>query len=119
MLDLLERLEYKMLHNRVRVILRDKPKTRNSDQELVLEVWEQFGLYLSNSQKAKFLEIPTSDTITRVRRKIQEGGEYQATENIKKFRKIKSMIVQQNIPKTKEVDKLFDDTDFAVKKYWI
>jgi hypothetical protein len=107
-----------MLNNRVRDVLKNNYKARNSDQELVIEVWEKYGLFLSAGQRAKILEIPSSDTITRCRRKIQENGEYQADESVKIHRKIKSMIIEQAIPKTKEIDKLFDDSDYQVKKYW-
>ena len=108
-----------MLNNKVREVLENNRKARNSDQELVIDVWEKYGLYLSVEQRAKFLLIPSSDTITRCRRKIQENGEYQADENIKRHRKIKSMIIEQKIPKAKQIDKLFDDADYEVKKYWV
>jgi hypothetical protein len=108
-----------MLNNKVRQILENNYKARNSDQELVIQVWEKYGLYLTGEQRAKLLEIPSSDTITRCRRKIQENGEFPADESVKMHRKIKSMIIEQAIPKTKEVDKLFDDADYQVKKYWV
>ena len=79
-------------------ILATTPAARNSDKELLLATWEAFGLQLTFTQQQQFLGLPSSESITRVRRKLQEQGRYPATERIKKTRELKSMIVQQNMP---------------------
>jgi hypothetical protein len=79
-------------------VLERNLNARNSDKVLFLQVWEEMGFYLSDSQRQKFLSLPSSESITRVRRKLQEQGRYPATERIKKTRELKSMIVQQNMP---------------------
>lgn len=85
-------------HIIVENVLARNEKARNSDKILFLAVWEEMGFYLSDTQKQRFLSLPSSESITRVRRKLQEQGRYPATERIKKSRELKSMIVQQNMP---------------------
>ena len=72
---------------------------RNSDKVLQLEVWDQLGFGLSETQKKRFLSLPSTETINRIRRKLQEQGRYPATDTIHKTRQLKSMVVQQNMPK--------------------
>lgn len=71
---------------------------RNSDRVLLLQTWEDMGFHLTATQYQQFLSLPSSESITRVRRKLQEQGRYPATERIKKARELKSIIIQQNMP---------------------
>jgi hypothetical protein len=87
-----------MIHNQVEQILRDEPKTRDSDKLLLLKVWEEYGLYLSEAQKDKFLHAPSSETVRRVRQKIQEQGKYPANHLISRHRRFKSLQMQQITP---------------------
>lgn len=73
-------------------------EARNSDKILLLDVWDKLGFGLSESQRQRFMRMPSAETITRIRRKLQEKGEYPATKRIKETRELKSMIVQQNMP---------------------
>lgn len=82
-------------------VLRDHPETRSSDRELYIQVWENYGFHMSEGQKAKFRELPSSETIRRVRQKLQEQGHYAATERVKRHRNFKSMEVQQKMPQTR------------------
>lgn len=75
------------------------PKARDSDKVLFLEVWEMMGFYLSDIQKAKFMNLPSTETIHRIRRKLQQQGKWEASSNVSNSRRLKSLIVQQNMPK--------------------
>lgn len=81
--------------------LRDHPDTRSSDKELYILVWEHYGFFMSASQKAKFRDLPSSETIRRIRQKLQEKGSYPADEKIRKHRKFKGLEVQQKMPQTR------------------
>lgn len=87
-----------LINKTVEAILRDEPVTRNSDKALLLHVWRKLGLNLTAEQMAKLRDMPSAETITRVRRKIQEGGQYQATERIKSTRHHKDLSMQQIAP---------------------
>lgn len=94
-------------------MLRDYPATRDSDRELYLKVWEQYGFILSDAQRAKFRDLPSSETIRRVRQKLQEQGLYKAQERIRRHRKFKGLEVQQKMPQTKpeRVEPLLENRD--------
>lgn len=79
-------------------VLREHPETRNSDKELILEVWDLMGFSLSYQQKLKFRELPSTETIRRVRQRIQAEGKYPAIEQIRQERQLKSLVIQQNEP---------------------
>jgi hypothetical protein len=87
--------------NLVEQILRDNEKTRNSDKLLLLEIWTRLGFELTDAQRSKFIDMPSSETIRRIRQKIQEGGKYPATERIRSERYHKSLVMQQNAPSAK------------------
>jgi hypothetical protein len=63
-----------------------------------MDVWDKLGFGMSETQRQRFLSMPSAETITRIRRKLQEQGRFEATKNIKKTRELKSMVVQQNMP---------------------
>lgn len=82
----------------VESILRHVPMTRNSDTELLLVYMHKAGIELTESQKAKFREMPAPETITRFRRKLQEQGKYEASPEVNearynKFKQYKETIV--------------------------
>lgn len=85
----------------IETVLKESPETRSSDKELYIKVWEHYGFYMSESQKAEFRELPSSETIRRIRQKLQEKGQYQASEKIARHRHVKSQEVQQRMPTTK------------------
>jgi len=86
-------------HLIVESILSRDPETRNSDKKLILAVWDYMGLNLSDTQKAKFMDMPPAETIRRLRQKLQERGRYRASDSVRHERYIKSLIMQQNEPK--------------------
>lgn len=76
-------------------VLRAIPATRNSDKLLVTQVW---ALYYRDIIKRPegggpkyitledVLQLPSSDTLTRWRRKLQEDGKYPPSEQVAKAR---------------------------------
>ncbi len=81
----------------VEKILKDQPNTRYSDKELLMEVWSYMGLVLTSEQKRAFRNLPSSETITRIRRKFQEAGKYLPTEEITKERHDKAEQMKQEM----------------------
>ena len=86
------------LNNTIEHVLTNYPEARDSDRYLILKVWEAYGLYLSESQKDKFMGCPSTESIRRTRQKLQERGKYKASERVSRHRRIKSYVVQQNAP---------------------
>ena len=74
------------VEDQVRKILRDNPSTRSSNDELIVKVYESYGLYLSPQQINALRKAPSFETITRCRRKIQAGGELKASITVQKLR---------------------------------
>lgn len=79
------------IHNKVLHILKDNPATRADDYVLILEVLKEYidtdmsieTLLLNHS----VLGIPSIETITRARRKLQEEYPYLVDEDAKRIRK--------------------------------
>lgn len=89
------------LHDRILKILEEKPVTRNSDTELMLEIWASFGLYLSKEQAELLKSLPKLESITWARRTIQNDlGLYKASERIEKARMDKASTIRKNIART-------------------
>ena len=74
-------------------ILRLVPATRSSDVELLLTYMQRAGMELTPKQISKFRDLPTPETLTRIRRKLQEQGKYEATHQVNeaRFNKFKEM----------------------------
>lgn len=85
------------------ILGRDR-QARNSDKHLLLKVWEHQGLYLTETQRAKFMDVASAESIRRTRQKLQENGAYPADQVISGHRRFKGAQVQQNIPKTDPED---------------
>ena len=81
----------------VESILRHVKDTRSSDTELLLVYMHKAGIELTEPQKAKFREMPTPETITRIRRKLQEQGKYEATHQVNEARYNKFKEMKQTI----------------------
>lgn len=69
----------KTIKELVREILKDNPQTRDDDWKLVFKVWEAQGLMLNKKQQELFKECAIPDSITRIRRELQEAGYYVGT----------------------------------------
>lgn len=79
-------------------ILSVSHRARNSDKELLILYMQKYGMNLTDNQILKFRDMPSPETIRRVRQKIQESGRYQADQKIKSERDWKSLRMQQNAP---------------------
>ena len=101
---------------RVRNILEFVPATRSSDTELLLVYWQKAGLDLTPEQVQKIKDMPTPDTLTRIRRKIQEGGEYPATKQAEESRYNKFKNVKQNI-NNEDAEKLLASKGYKILPY--
>lgn len=101
---------------RVKNILEFVPKTRNSDIELLIIYWQKAGVNLSNEQIQKIKELPSPDTLTRIRRKIQENGEFPASKSVEDARFAKFKQVKQNI-KSEDAEKLLEAKGIKVLPY--
>lgn len=101
---------------RVKNILEFAPKTRNSDIELLIIYWQKAGVNLSNEQIQKIKELPSPDTLTRIRRKIQENGEFPATKEVNEARYNKFKNVRQHI-KSEDAEKLLEAKGIKVLPY--
>lgn len=82
-------------------ILSQSITARNSDKELILRVMEHYGIFLDDTQQARFKKMPSTETFRRIRQKIQEGGKYPADQKIGSERRYKGMRMQQYGPKLK------------------
>lgn len=89
-------------------VLAVKPITRSSDKHLILAVWHLLGLHLTEDQRATFMGLPSSETIRRVRQKLQEQGKFPPVEKVGRERRTRSLQVQQSIPQAspERVEKL-------------
>ena len=86
--------ELRKLEDLVRVILREYPDTRNSDNLLyvyVIGYYNEEALKVPLSEYLMYfsdLKIPRAESVARVRRKLQEDNpELRATESVRKWRK--------------------------------
>lgn len=82
-------------------ILSMSREARNSDKALQIIYMQKFGMNLTDEQIETFKTMPSLDTVTRIRRKLQEGGSYEADQKIKRERDWKAMRMQQNAPTAK------------------
>lgn len=69
MQDVAEKIE--LLYPQVEDVLRDSAMARNSDKILTWKIWQKFYGVAGVIGEEMFYELPDVDSITRVRRKIQ------------------------------------------------
>jgi hypothetical protein len=78
------------LKAKIKKLLEIKPQLRNSDKELLLEIFRIKGVGLTQAQEEKIRDLPAFESITRARRKAQEEYEkLQAVEVIKQAKQVK------------------------------
>lgn len=87
--------------DQVEEVLSYSRQARNSDKELLLQFMQNSGMNLSLVQMEKFRNMPSSETIRRIRQKLQEGGKYVADQKIKRERNYRSYAMQQQMPQAK------------------
>ena len=67
-------------------ILRFVPQTRSSDKELLIIYMQKCGMELTDKQMEVFRDMPSLESIRRVRQKLQEEGKYPASKEIEEHR---------------------------------
>ena len=87
----------KNVRDKVEKILIDNPICRDSDMKLTVGVWKIEGLKLSEEQE-KFIQVHCSppESITRVRRKFQEQGKYQASPEVQQARRVEEEKIREH-----------------------
>ncbi|MBR2681628.1 MAG: hypothetical protein IKE23_12955 [Exiguobacterium sp.] len=82
-------MKQKKIETRVRVILENDPKTRDDDNLLFLEYCAMVGVDVHRPFRELMLDkIPSRETVTRCRRKIQEKDEsLRGTKKIQRVRR--------------------------------
>lgn len=100
-------MSQKTLKEKVEVLLRDFPQSRNCDKQLVLKYWENYDnipMGDINSFKNGFLKSSTSmESITRARRLLQEEGKYLPTDKTVLGRRRKKIKMESAIIRNREV----------------
>ena len=77
--------EVEQLHDMVFDILYNSYEARNSDRALIMQVVHRLGYKSINDDNIDY--IPSFESITRARRKIQEtNGDLKASEHVKRAR---------------------------------
>jgi len=84
--------------NRVRSVLAHAPFARKSDKELYLIYMQKSGMNLTPDQIQIFREMPSLETIRRVRQKIQEGGEYLPDDETRRDRLFRAKAMKNAAP---------------------
>lgn len=100
------------ISERVKNILKAVPATRSSDKELLIVYMQKAGMDLTPSQIALFKDLPSMETIRRVRQKIQENGELLANPEVEKarFEKYKQTKGAIGVTNPSEAEELLDGT---------
>lgn len=79
-----------ILKEKIKKLLEIKPQLRNSDKELLLEIFRIKGVGLTQEQEKMIKDLPAFESITRARRKAQEEYEkLQAVEVVRQARQVK------------------------------
>lgn len=91
-------------------ILSQDEASRSNDKRLWLAVAKYYGLEFTKEQMSKFFDMPSFETVRRIRQKLQEQGSYQASPEVARHRRWRGMQVQQKIPATNpdRVDRLIN-----------
>lgn len=81
-----------------RVLGRDF-RARQDDKYLLVQVYQEYGLGLSESQRALLLSrrLPSAETITRTRRKLQADGKYPPSKAVADARVIKEQEAREEL----------------------
>lgn len=85
------------ISQRVENIMKVSHAARNSDTALLILYMQKSGMELTPKQIEIFKKLPSMETITRVRRQLQERGMYEADERVNEERFKKFKTVKQDI----------------------
>lgn len=74
------------LKDRIRKLYTIYPELISSDKRLTLAQWEREGFFLTDEQKRKFMDVTSSDSITRAGRTLREKEGFKATPEVEQAR---------------------------------
>lgn len=101
------------INDRVENILKASYAARNSDKDLLLIYMQKSGMNLTPSQIEVFRKLPAFETITRVRRVLQEQGKYEPSEQVMEARYKKYQSVKEGIHH-EDPEKLLESKGYKV-----
>jgi hypothetical protein len=97
-------MSFNYTNQEVARILATDYKSRNDDKRLMLRVWQEEGLGLTDRQREMFMsdKISSPETIRRTRQKLQEEGKFKAAKEVFNARRLladqtKYTIVQETL----------------------
>lgn len=96
---------------RVENILKASQRARNSDKYLLIIYMQRSGMNLTKEQIRIFEDMSSAETITRVRRQLQEQGKYPADEEVDNERFEKYQGMKHKTPQD-EVDDILERNPF-------
>lgn len=79
-------------------ILRNHANARNSDRALFLHFMQKQGMELTRRQVEIFRDMPSLESVRRIRQKLQEQGKFEADTVVKTERSRKAMVLNQAAP---------------------
>lgn len=82
----------------VEEVLSFMPNTRDSDQDLILNVWSLQGIEFTIKQREQIRRAASPESIRRTRQKLQEQGKYLGQPKVKQERYLRSLEMQQAMP---------------------
>jgi len=101
------------ISEQVENILKFSKDARNSDKELIILYMQKFGMDLTPQQIQTFREMPSTETIRRVRQQLQEQGKYEADDSVNEARYNKFTKVRANI-KSENAESLIEKQGYKV-----
>jgi hypothetical protein len=101
------------INERVENILKVSRSARNSDKALLLIYMERSGIILTAEQKEIFNKLPAFETITRIRRILQEQGKYEPDHHVLEARYEKYKTVKEGIH-YEDPEKLLESKGYRV-----
>lgn len=96
------------INDKVESILKHDRASRNSDTRLLIVYMQKSGMELTDKQIEVFKNLPSMETITRVRRQLQEQGKYEADETVQ----------EERYKKFKEHQEEYSDPNKYLAKLW-
>lgn len=104
------------ISDQVENILKASKDARNSDKELQVIYMQKSGMELTPKQIKLFKEMPSMETIRRVRQQLQEQGKYEADDNVNEKRYEKFKEVRANI-KSENAETLIERQGYRVLEW--
>lgn len=102
--------------DRVKSILKASKPSRNDDKELWIIYAQKSGVNLSSFQIDKIREMPSFETIRRVRQKIQEQGQFEADPKVQeaRYEKYKKVRGQIGASDSKSAEQLLQERGYII-----